>query len=89
VILALAALAVTLLQPRADQALAGLVAVTVLAFWLVYFFVLDHVQQESGIPQSTRRTEIVCVLVVVGACAVASAGSLRAGRPATAQEARR
>ena len=39
VVLGLAALLLTLLALRSDQAVAGLVAVTVLAFWLLYFLV--------------------------------------------------
>jgi hypothetical protein len=89
VVLGLAALAVTLLRLRPDQAVAGIIAVTVLGFWLVYFLARDYVEQRVGIPSSTRRTEIVCVLVVVLACGVASLGTLRARRPAMAQEIRR
>jgi hypothetical protein len=70
-LLGLAALPPCLLRLRRDQAVAGLVAVTVLAFWLVYFFVDDYVRQYSGIEPSTRRTEIVCVVLIVVACYVA------------------
>jgi hypothetical protein len=88
VILGLAALAVTVVRLRADQAVAGVIAVTVLGFWLVYFLVRDYVQQDTGIPRSTRQIEIICVAVVVAASAVANAGGLR-GLRARAPEPRR
>jgi hypothetical protein len=70
------ALGLTLFRLRADQAVAGLAAVAVLGFWLLYFMVQDYVQQFSGIEPSTRRTEIVCLVLALLACCVAQGRSL-------------
>jgi hypothetical protein len=78
VVLGLAALPLTLLVLRPDQAIAGLVAVTVLVLWNVYWLVRDYVEQVSGIDPSKRVTELVCVALVFLACVVAQARSLRA-----------
>jgi hypothetical protein len=73
VTLGVLALGLTLLRLRADQAVAGLVALAVLSFWLLYFLVQDYVQQFSGIDPPTRRTEIVCLVLTLLACCVAQA----------------
>jgi hypothetical protein len=87
VVLGLAALPLTLLVLRTDQAVAGLVAVTVLAFWLMYYFVRDYVQQLTGIEPGTRMTEIVCLLLTLAACYLAQVRGLR--RPAATEPASR
>jgi hypothetical protein len=76
VVLGVAALGLTLFRLRADQAVAGLVAVAVMGFWVLYFLVQDYVQQFSGIDPPTRRTEIVCVVLALLACCVAQARSV-------------
>jgi hypothetical protein len=76
VALAVLALGLTLFRLRSDQAVAGLVAVGVLGFWILWFLVQDYVQQFSGIEPSTRRTEIVCVGLTLFACCVAQARSV-------------
>jgi hypothetical protein len=86
VTLGVLALGLTLLRLRADQAVAGLVALAVLSFWLLYFLVQDYVQQFSGIDPPTRRTEIVCLVLTLLACCAAQARSVL--RP-TATTARR
>jgi hypothetical protein len=86
VTLGVLALGLTLFRLSRDQAVAGLVAVAVLGFWLLYFLVQDYVQQSSGIDRSSRRTEIVCVVLALLACTAAQARSAR--RP-TATTARR
>jgi hypothetical protein len=73
VVFGLVALGLTLLRLRADQAVAGLVAVTVLGFWLLYFWVQDSLQQFSGIDPPKRMTEIVCVVLALCACCAAQA----------------
>lgn len=77
VVLGLAALAVTVLRVRRDQAVAGLVAVVVLGFWLAYLLVAERAQQPAGIAPGDRPTQLVGVVLAVGACAVASAGVIR------------
>jgi hypothetical protein len=77
VVVGLAALPLTLLVLRTDQAVAGLVAVTVLAFWLLYYLVRDYVQQLTGIEPGTRMTEIVCLLLAVAVCYLAQVRALR------------
>jgi hypothetical protein len=86
VLLGLAVLPLTLLVLRSDQAVAGLIAVILSALWVIYFLVLDYVQQQSGIEPPKRMTEIVCIVLAVAACVVAQAGSLRssAGEPRAA-----
>jgi hypothetical protein len=81
VVFGLVALGLTLFRLRADQAVAGLVAVAVLGFWLLYFLVQDYVQQFSGIDPPKRMTEIVCVVLALLACWAAQARSVL--RPAT------
>jgi hypothetical protein len=80
-LLGLAAFPLCLLRLRRDQVVAGLVAVPVLGFWLVYYFVDDYLHQNTGIEQSTRRTEIICVALAVAACYIAQ---VRAPRSAAA-----
>jgi hypothetical protein len=77
VVLGLTALALTLLVLRRDQAIAGLVALAVLAYWMFFYLVRDYLDQQSGIDPPKRMTEIVCVVLVVLACVVAQAPSLR------------
>jgi hypothetical protein len=76
VVFGLVALGLTLLRLRADQAVAGLVAVTVLGFWLLYFWIQDSLQQFSGIDPPKRMTEIVCVVLALCACCAAQARSV-------------
>jgi hypothetical protein len=86
VTLGVLALALTLFRLRRDQAVAGLVGLTVLAIWLLYFLVQDYVQQFSGIEPATRRTEIICVIIVLIACVAAQGRTVRRPRvlrPAT------
>ena len=78
VVLGLAALPLTLLVLRTDQAIAGLVAMALLAFWNIYWLVRDYGQQLSGIDPPKRMTEIVCVVLILLACVVAQARALRA-----------
>ena len=85
VTLGVLALGLTLFRLRRDQAVAGLVAVSVLGFWLLYFLVQDYVQQFSGIDPATRRTEIVCVVLALLACATAQGRSLRSGTATAAR----
>jgi hypothetical protein len=77
VTLGVLALGLTLFRLHRDQAVAGLVAVGVLGFWLLYFLIQDYVQQSSGIDPPTRRTEIVCVVLALLACGAAQARSVR------------
>jgi hypothetical protein len=77
VVLGLAALPLTLLVLRAEQAVAGLVAVTVLAVWMLYYLFRDYVLQQTGIEPGTRMTEIVCVLLALAACYLAQVRALR------------
>jgi hypothetical protein len=81
-VLGVAALGLTLFRLRADQAVAGLVAVAMMGFWVLYFLVQDYVQQFSGIDPATRRTQIICVVLALLACGAAQARSVR--RPTVA-----
>jgi hypothetical protein len=73
IVLGVAGLALTLTRLRRDQALAGLVAVSVLGYWLLYYMIRDYVEQYSGIEPSERMTEILCVVVTLLACFAAQA----------------
>jgi hypothetical protein len=84
VLLGLISLGLTLVQLRVDQAVAGLVAVAVLGFWLLYFMIQDYQQQFSGIDPSERKTEIICVVLALVACCAAQARTF--SRPTAAPE---
>jgi hypothetical protein len=83
-VLGVPALGLTLFRLRADQAVAGLVAVATMGFWVLYFLVQDYVQQFSGIDPATRRTQIICVVLALFACGAAQARSVRRSTAATA-----
>lgn len=86
-ILAVAALAITLLWLRADQRTAALVAVTLFGLWSVYFPVQELVAPRLYLAASLWQTEIVSVVVTLVACYVAQAGTAR--RPAASSAAPR
>jgi hypothetical protein len=84
-ILAAAALPVTLLRLRGDQRAAGLVAVTLFGLWSVYFPVRELLAPMLSVRPSVWVTETACVVVTVLACYVAQMDLPRLGaEPATA-----
>jgi hypothetical protein len=70
-LLAAAALPLTLLRLRGDQRTAGLVALTLFGLWSVYFPVRELVAPMLGLEPSVWVVEIACVVVTVVACCVA------------------
>jgi hypothetical protein len=77
-ILAAAALPLTLLRLRGDQRTAGLVVITLFGLWSVYFPVQELVAPRLYLESSVWLTEIVSVALTLLACFVAQFGPDRA-----------
>jgi hypothetical protein len=83
-LLAAAALPLTLLRLRGDQRTAGLVALILFGLWSVYFPVRELVAPMLGLEPSVWVAEIACVVVTVVACYVAQVDlPRRRGGPTT------
>jgi hypothetical protein len=88
IILAGAAVPLTILRLRGDQRTAGLVVITLFGLWSAYFPVQELVAPRLYLESSVWFTEIVSVALTLLACFAAQFGPDRAsGRPSIASPA--